>query len=133
MTDTSPFNNPDHNCFYFACEYCIYVILLLIVSSVQEVASNFRCHASLSASYHDGATTTDSCIQKTMSTTICYTCHRHNIQNKIASSSLLLSEKAFGMHAHGRYYLARSYDNYFEHGSSLILVKRINLLLVLLQ
>ena len=26
------------------------------------------------------------------------------------------------------YYLARSYDNYFEHASSLILLKRINLL-----
>ena len=37
-------------------------------------------------------------------------------------------ESIWNMHAHGHYYLASYYYNYFEHDSSLILVKRINLL-----
>ena len=116
MTDTSPFNNPDHNCFYFACECCIYVILLLIVS-VQEEASNVRCHTS--RHHCRQAITTEPqrrtlafrkpCLQPFATPAI-----DHNYPKQVRIIILVaFRESIWNMHAHGRYYLA-SYYNYFE-------------------
>ena len=100
------------------------MIILLIVLA-QEEASNVCLHT-LSASYHDGATTTDSWLHsEAMSSNQSYKNRAidHNYPKQHSIIILVASrESIWNVHDNG-HYLA-SY-NYFEHDSCLIvLVKR---------